>query len=353
VPITWSRLEYCAGTNEYVQIDPSLKQQVIELYKTQPMEAASQFGAEPFELKNILKYWVRTKNKELHVIPTDTVYVTIDKEAVRQSGMLMACDSIPDKMVISLKGKSALYKGDLMILEMIAQCNLARPIYVATTVGAENYMNLGEHFVQEGLANRITPFRTFYTDDRGNLIPMEGAKQFDTEKTFDNIMNKYKFGGINKPGIYLDETVMRMCYTHRRLMSNLAMTLVEEGKTEKAKAVLDKCEKEIPDFNVPHDFQGGSLDLARAYHETKQDKKCEQLINKLWTKSMQYLKWYCSLEGSRFESSKHDCMIQVYILGQLLTLQDEIDHKKGEKLDNELAPMLQLYQAKGGSLNDY
>ena len=353
VPITWSRLEYCAGTNEYVQIDPSLKQQVIELYKTQPMEAASQFGAEPFELKNILKYWVRTKNKELHVIPTDTVYVTIDKEAVRQSGMLMACDSIPDKMVISLKGKSALYKGDLMILEMIAQCNWARPIYVATTVGSENYMNLGEHFVQEGLANRITPFRTFYTDDRGNLIPMEGAKQFDTEKTFDNIMNKYKFGGINKPGIYLDETVMRMCYTHRRLMSNLAMTLVEEGKTEKAKAVLDKCEKEIPDFNVPHDFQGGSLDLARAYHETKQDKKCEQLINKLWTKSMQYLKWYCSLEGSRFENSKHDCMIQVYILGQLLQLQDEIDHKKGEKLDNELAPMLQLYQAKGGSLNDY
>ena len=108
VPITWSRLEYCAGTNEYVQVDPSLKQQVLELYKTQPMEAASQFGAEPFELKNILKYWVRTKNKELHVIPTDTVYVTIDKEAVRQSGMLMACDSIPDKMVISLKGKSAL-----------------------------------------------------------------------------------------------------------------------------------------------------------------------------------------------------------------------------------------------------
>ena len=263
VPITWSRLEYCAGTNEYVQIDPSLKQQVIELYKTQPMEAASQFGAEPFELKNILKYWVRTKNKELHVIPTDTVYVTIDKEAVRQSGMLMACDSIPDKMVISLKGKSALYKGDLMILEMIAQCNWARPIYVATTVGSENYMNLGEHFVQEGLANRITPFRTFYTDDRGNLIPMEGAKQFDTEKTFDNIMNKYKFGGINKAGIYLDETVMRMCYTHRRLMSNLAMTLVEEGKTEKAKAVLDKCEKLQCAARLPGWFSRSGQSLSR------------------------------------------------------------------------------------------
>jgi hypothetical protein len=111
-------------------------------------------------LKNILAHWVRSKVKDFHVIPTDTVFVTIDKEAVKRSGMMMAADSIPDKMVISLKGKSALYKGDLMMLEIVANANWERPVYVATTVGQENYMNLGEHFVQEGLANRITPFRT-------------------------------------------------------------------------------------------------------------------------------------------------------------------------------------------------
>ena len=350
VPISWSRLEYCAGTNEYVQVDPGLKEQVIELYKTQPEEAKAQFGEDPFELKNILKHWVRSTVKDFHVIPTDTVYVTIDKEAVRQSGMMMAADSIPDKMVISLKGKSALYKGDLMILEMIAQCNWSRPIYVATTVGAENYMNLGENFVQEGLANRITPFRTHYTDSRGNLIPIEGTKQFDTEKTYDNVMNKYKFGGIDKPGIYLDETVMRMCYTHRRLLSNLATNLIEEGKIDKAKAVLAKCEKEIPAYNVAHDFQGGSLDLARAYQQTGQNKKAQELVSQLWQKSMQYMKWYCSLDGSRFDSAAHDCMIQVYLLGQLLQLQDDIDPAKGEKLDKDLEAMLKLYQAKGGRL---
>ncbi len=55
--------------------------------------------------------------------------------------MMMASDTIPDKMVISLAGKTALYKGDLMMLEMIAQCNWVRPIYVALTVGEDNYMN--------------------------------------------------------------------------------------------------------------------------------------------------------------------------------------------------------------------
>ena len=352
VPITWSRLEYCAGTNEYVSVDPSLKQQVLQLYKEQPMEAAAQFGEEPFELKNILKNWVRTKNSELHVIPTDTVYVTIDKDAVRKSGMMMAADSIPDRMVISLKGKSALYKGDLMMLEMIAQCNWTRPIYVATTVGSENYMNLGEHFVQEGLANRITPFRTHYTNERGDLVPMEGTKQFDTEKTYDNLMNKYKYGGIDKPGIYLDETVMRMCYTHRRLMSMLATNLLDEGKTDKVKAVLAKAEKEIPAYNVPHDYQSGSLDLARAYAGTDQNKKAQELIDALWKKSSQYIQWYCSLDGTRFASSQRECMINLYIMNQLLNLQDQVDAKKSEQMEKQLQKLSEIYYAKGGSFSE-
>ncbi len=349
VPITWSRLEYCAGTNEYVQIDPSLKEQVIQLYEEQPEAAREQFGDDPFELKNILKNWVRATNKDFHVIPTDTVYVTIDKEAVRKSGMMMAADSIPDRMVISLKGKSALYKGDLMILEMIAQCNWTRPIYVAMTVGQENYMNLGEHFVQEGLANRITPFRTYYTDSRGNLVPMEGVKRFDTEKVFDNVMHKFKFGGIDQQGIYLDETVMRMCYTHRRLLSQLALNLVQEGDTVRAKQVLDKAEKEIPGYNVRHDYQSGSLDLVRAYVLTGQNQKAQQLLDELWQKSCQYIQWYCSLDDMRFSGSQRDCMVHIYILQQMLEVQDLISDEQGDKKEQQLEGYMRLYQSKGGS----
>jgi len=348
LPITWNRLEYCAGTNEYVQVDPSLKEQVLELYRESPEEAKKQFGDEPFELKNVLKNWVRSNIKDFHVIPTDTVYVTIDKEAVKRSGMLMASDSIPDKMVISLKGKGTLYKGDLMMLELIANSNWERPIYVATTVGQENYMNLGENFVQEGLANRITPFHTHDTDSRGNLIPVEGVANFDTDKIYDNVMNKYKYGNVRQEGIYLDETVTRMCYTHRRLLSTLAMNLIDEGKTDKAKAVLDKCEKELPSYNVPHDYASGSLDLARAYSLTGQKEKAQQLIDRLWKKSQQYMTWYCSLDGYRFEGSQRDCMIQLYVMNQLVDLQTAIDVKKGEQKNQQLDTIVQLYHAKGG-----
>ena len=342
VPITWSRLEYCAGTNEYVQVDASLKAEVEKLYRENPEEAKQNFGEKPFELKNILKYWVRSKNKDLHVIPTDTVFVTIDKEAVRKSGMMMAADTIPDQMVISLKGKNALYKQDLMMLEMIAQCNWTRPIYVATTVGSENYMNLGDNFVQEGLANRITPFTT----------NAPGAKNFDTEKTYNNVMNKFKFGGVDKPGIYLDETVMRMCYTHRRLLSLLAMNLVQEGKDKQAKAVLDKAEKALPSYNIPHDYQSGSLDLAKAYALTGQTKKAQEIIENLWKKSAEYMLWYCSLSADRFAMSQQECLVHMYILNQILNLESAVDAKKAKEKEAQFKAIGNLYETKGGTYGE-
>ena len=340
VPISWERIEYCAGTNEYCQVDPSLEQQVLDLYREQPEEARRQFGDEPFELRNILKYWVRSTNKDLHVIPTDTLYMTIDKEAVRNSGMMLQGDSIPDRMVISLRGKSALYKGDLMMLEMIDQCNWTRPIYVALTVGADNYMNLGDNFIQEGLANRITPFTT-----KGS-----GLKNFDTEKAFNNVTTRYKYGNVKMEGIYLDETVMRMCYTHRRLLSQLAANLIAEGKKDKAAQVLALADKEIPNYNVPADFTSGSLDIARSYNDIGQKDKAKETLMLLWNKSEQYMNWYCSLEPARFANCQRDCQLHLYILQMLTQLGYEIDEKTGADVEKRLENIFRNFQARGGNL---
>ena len=56
---------------------------------------------------------------------------------------------------------------------------------------------------------------------------------------YDNLMNKFKFGGIDKPGIYIDENVMRMCYTHRRIFTQLVGQLIKEGKKDKHSPHLD------------------------------------------------------------------------------------------------------------------
>lgn len=340
VPITWPRLDYCSGTNEYIEVVPELKQQILDFYKTNPKEAKATLGDNPFEVKNILKHWVRDGKDDMHVIPTDTLYLTIDKEAVRKSGMMMASDSIPDKMVISLKGKNALYKGDLMMLEMISQCNWTRPVYVAITVGDENYMNLGDNFIQEGLANRITPFTT----------NAPGMKNFDTERVYNNLMTRFKFGGLDKKGLYLDETVMRMCYTHRRLFAQLALNLIQEGKKDKAAKALAYAEKVLPEYNVPMNYLSGGIDIAKAYALLGNKAKAKQVINSVFKNAHQYMVWYNSLSGSRFMQSQQDCMMHLYVMNSCIDIAHMVDNKWAASLMKQFNADAATYQSKGGRL---
>ena len=340
VPITWPRLDFCSGTNEYVSVQPEAKQQILEFYKQDPENAKKQFGNEPFELKNILKYWVRSKNPDMHVIPTDTLYVTIDKEAVKKSGMMMASDSIPDKMVISLAGKSALYKNDLMMLEMLAQCNWTRPLYVALTVGQENYMNLGDNFVQEGLVNRITPFTT----------NKPGAKNFDTEKTYHNIMTRFKFGNLKQKGLYLDETTMRMCYTHRRLLAQTALQLIAEGKKQKAINILKKADVEIPAYNVTLDYMSGALDIARGWLMTGQKAKGKEYVEAVWKNASQYLNYYLSLSNDHFLQSQNDCIRQIMIMQSTCDVAGMVSPQLEQKYQKQLNNLYTLYHGRGGRM---
>ena len=180
-------------------------------------------------LKELLKK--TGKDIQLPLIPTDSIVMKVDKEAVHRSGMKIPealGDSIPEYMTITLRDangnpKRALYKSELMMLEMLANANWERPIYMAITVGSENHLGMGNHFTQEGLAYRFTPFDTDKLDSK-----------IDSEKMYDNLMNKFKFGGIDKPGIYIDENTMRMCYTHRRIFAQLITQLMKEGKKEEA-----------------------------------------------------------------------------------------------------------------------
>ena len=342
VPITWPRIDFCSGTNDYIEVRPAMKQQLLDFYREYPKEARAAFGDEPFEVKNIMKYWVRSKDNDTHVIPTDTLYITIDKEAVRRSGMMMASDTIPDRMVISLAGKRAIYKNDMMMLEMLAQCNWERPLYVATTVGSDNYMNLGDNFVQEGLAYRITPFNT----------KAPGAKNFDTEKVYNNVMNRFKWGGLDKPGLYIDETVMRMCYTHRHLLAQLAMQLIAEGQNAKAEKVLRKAEKVLPEYNVPYTFMSGAADMARAYALIGKKADAARILNKVWVDAKSYADYYLQLTGSRFMMSQNDVLRQLYIMQNIADITQACDHSLADQRLKTVNALYAVYQAKGGAPYD-
>ena len=351
LPITWDRTEYMEGQNEYVPIRPDFKKQIDKAYKAAEEEVLNgknpealnniraQFGDNPYELKNILKYWVRTKDGQA-VIPTDSIVVKIDKEAVRRSGMMIPealGDSIPDYMHISLKDekgnpKRALYKSELMMLEMLANANWERPIYMAITVGTDNQLNMREHFIQEGLTYRFTPFDT---EALGATI--------DSEKMYDNLMNKFKFGGIDKPGIYIDENTMRMCYTHRHIFAQLITQLMKEGKKDKALAALEYAEKMIPAFNVPYDVQNGALEMAEAYYQLGNNTKADQIIDELANKSVEYLTWYLSLDDNHLLMSQREFIMHLSALDMEVKMMEKYKSKLAGNYTPKVNELYNIY----------
>ncbi len=362
LPITWNRLQYTSGQHEMIDVNPDvaegmkLSDLIAQVYAQDSATAVRLWGNEPFELKNAIKKFVlkdyeglSDDDKQLvseipSCFPSDTLYINVDKEAVRKSGMKIPNDSIPDRMVISLAGQGRVTKSFAMMLEMIAQSNFSRPLYMSTTVGSSNYGNLFYHFMQEGIAWRITPF-TF-----ADNAPMRTA--CDTEKMYDNMMNKYRYGNLSQPDLYIDETTMRMCYTHRRWFANLITNLVREGKKDMALKALDKCEKEIPSYNVPHDVASSSLEMANAYITCGKPEKGAAIVEQLEKKSTEYINWYLSLDPTRFAMAYENCYSEMAALANMQGIYETLGSayaKKSKSLETKLEALFTSFQAKCGS----
>ena len=333
VPIKWKRLQYVTGTREGISVRPGELERAIEILKDDPLAMKEYLGDNPYELSNIIDRWILNDNEDLQCFPTDSVVITIDKDAVRRSGMMIAGDSIPDVMHISLKGKRAVYKNEMMIYEMLCRTNWERPLYVACTVGSDNYGFLGNNFVREGLVDRITPFNT-----------KKSGMTMDTERMYDNVMNKFHFGGLDNPDIYLDETVLRMCYTHRRLMSSLAMQLMRENKFEKAENIVRYAEEVIPAQTVKHNYMSGSLDLARVWLMLGNKQKAEEIVMSIAGNSCEYLQWYAGLAPKIQNSCANDILYNVYQLNASVDILADAESEKHKEMDDLLRMYHMMFQ---------
>ena len=314
LPITWSRYFYVDnGKHTYYPIRPEGKAMLDEIKKNNP-------GVDPYEVSYIIDHYV--KKDQGGYFPTDSMVVSIDKEAVRRSGMFlpMGPDSIPDKMIISLKRmadkQGGLYRSDVMIYEMLAHANWKRPMYMSVTLGADNYAGLENYLVLEGLAYRITPFN------------YGGMGVIDADLMYKNMMNRFAYGKVNQKDIYLDETVVRMCRTHRRMMSMLADNLVRKGDKKRALNILNKAKEMLPESTVP--YTDDDAQLATLWLEAGNKAEAAAVAKKVANYDMQYLNYISSLGPERVNTYSRTCYFLVTSLVEVVrTLNESGDKEAG------------------------
>jgi hypothetical protein len=202
--------------------------------------------------------------------PTKKFFVPINKEQALKAGAVQPKDA--QYMVDSIKfevGNNNLLKADLVTLDIVASTDWTRPICFAITTGSDVYLNMQNYFQINGLVYQLVPIlNTQATDGTMGRI--------NSDVLYDNLMNKFKWGGMDKDGIYLDETILRQTKNLRNLFYRLATKLVEEGDTAKAKAVLDRCLEVMPKKNVPYDVF--VVRLAEAYYSAGDAAKGTALV---------------------------------------------------------------------------
>lgn len=217
------------------------------------------------------------------------------------------------------------------MLEILANCNWERPLYMAISVGNSSKLKFDDYFVQEGLAFRFTPFNYKEWGD----VEEGNGYAIDTEKLYENVMNRYKYGGLDTPGLYLDETTLRICYSHRRLFAQLAKELVKQGDDIRARKVLEYARQAIPAYNVPEVFESGSYDIATAYASIGETQRATDLLNHLIAESENYIDWAFSLGDNRIEMVQRDCLYRFWQWNQCNELLKNMDKKRYEQSNQQ------------------
>ena len=213
---------------------------------------------------------------------------------------------------ISLKGKKGLYKNELMVLEMLSQANWERPIYSSISMGTDNLSFLHDHLVLEGLAYRISPEAT--------------GLRVDVERLYDNMMHRFRYGGLNAKGLYVDEDVKHMANTHQLLMGTLIDSLLQQNNLKRAMAVCRKWQQEMPSENVP--YTEAALSMAKCYYMTGQPEKGDEIICNLLQRSSEWLSWIETIIPSRRSGSLYSQYTWLKILQQSLVVAEQYERNE-------------------------
>lgn len=303
LPIAWKRAEYVDdGKHGYFAI-VDRKAELDAFKKAHPN------GPDPYELTYIMDNYVRTKQ----IFPTDSVVVKVNKQNVINQGITVPAGmEIPDHISLSLKWAGrGMSRKQVMIYEMLARNNWKRPIYMSVTLGAENYAGLQDYFCLEGLAYRLTPFKL-------------GQSRIDTDKMYTNLMKRFKYGNVAMPGIFLDETNLRMAQTHRRMFSILVERLLNEGKKDKALAALRMCEKVLPESTVPYEY--ADVDLATLWFHAGDKANAARVAKEVARQNWQYLNWANTLPQETAYAYANSCTKTfLYLYRCVALLQDMKD----------------------------
>lgn len=260
--------------------------------------------------------------KEINTFPTKYLTLPVNKDNAIKAGIVDEKDR--DKMVSSITIKitnQQIAKNTLVMLDAVANTDWSRPIYFSGgSFNDSDYLWMKDYLELDGLAYKLVPIKTKSSDYELGRI--------DTDRLYDKIMN-WHWGNSGDPKMYHDPETRRNAISYRGNMARLVKNLLEEGKKEKAKQVLD-----LGMEKMPVDLFGYYTLLSpfiADYYELGETDKAREIWEQVVKKYQQNLDYYADMSDDEQEDIVQEIVknVQSYQdLVDIVILNDEEDHAK-------------------------
>jgi len=158
-----------------------------------------------------------------------------------------------------MTSKKMIRVQDMMIQNILLANNWKYPFYFSSTVPPSNRVGLDNHLRREGFVNLV--------------VPEEGDRMIDVEKYHRNLLEVYKYRGLNDINVYKDENTVGLANSIPEKFIDLALYYREQNQLEEAKTLLKKAIEFFPDYYRPY------LLLYRFLKEEGETEESERLLD--------------------------------------------------------------------------
>ena len=268
--------------------------------------------------------------QEMVFYPTNKIRVNVNKENVLKSGVVKPEDEglIVPHIDIDLPD-GGMTKNQIMMLDILANNDWERPIYFTGGSYAESeYIWMKEYLQLEGLVYKLVPIKTSQNSENPYIMG-----RLDADLMYDIVMN-WSWGNSESPDIYHDTETRKNSISFRSNMARLAEQLMDEGKNEKAKNILDLAMKKMPvDY---FGFYSLLVPFVDAYYRLGSIEKAQQLAKKVAFKYSDELEYFSSLTPNEqfmmgeeiiTQIERYRTLMEAVLINEdRLLLKTELDH---------------------------
>lgn len=241
----------------------------------------------------------------LNTLPSKSIFLPIELNATLLDAVPNKIkEKISDKMVLSVKN-NVLYKGDLLLLDLLANNNWERPIYISPGALQNLNIDLQGFLVNEGYAYRLLPIDN---PDKKNPI-------VNTEVMYTNLMEVYEFRALDNKDVYYNDYYKNQLMQPRNSFNELAKAYINQQEFDKAKEVLERSIKIIPDDTIPYDIT--SLNTIELFLKAGEEKQATKMADIMVKRIDENLIYYLKSKGDTINEVRQNLGTLSYI-GQIM-----------------------------------